>query len=380
MNDEFRVRVLQCWVPQYRVALYEGVARRYSGRVDICSEPSKNDSYSIFQISGANCDYTHPIKKVGPFFVMKGVSLKGLKRGDVIVIDGNVRNIALMWLSILAKSKGIGVVWWGLHVMPNQRECNAWIRAWVMKRLSTSILFYNETGREWGKRMGMNLSHIFVAGNAIDQMPIKAAIEYWSEDKLSSFRKQNKIEGKPLIVACSRLSDKVRLHEMIEAMAKPQLPSDLLLAVIGDGLLAQELKDKAISLGVNNRIIWLGTMHDQMEMAPWFLSAKLYVYPGPVGLGASHAMAYGVPCVLNDTHNSTEVEVFENGKTGKMFKEFDIDSLATTIADLLKDEATLKKMGAYGQQRVFKNYSMEAMINNFCSAVDDAHKQVIKRK
>lgn len=378
MKNEFRVRLFLYWVPQYRVALYEGVAKRYSGLVDVCSQPAKNDNYSVFHVRGVNCDYTHPIRQFGPFLAMKGVSLKGLKRGDVIVIDGNVRNISLMWLSLLARIKGIGVVWWSLHVMPNQREINARVRAWFMNRLSTSILFYNESGRDWGKRMGADLKHVFAAGNAIDQAPIKTALEYWTKDRLDAFKKEHKIEGRTLLIACSRLGKKVRLHEMLEAMTKPHLPNDLLLAVIGSGPLEKELKDKAVSLGVEDRVVWLGTMHDQIEMAPWFLSAKLYVYPGPVGLGASHAMAYALPCVLNDTHNSSEVEAFEDGKTGRMFKEFDIDSLASTIAGLLNDETALKQMGAYAQQRVFAKFSMETMIKNFCAAVDDAHNQVAK--
>jgi glycosyltransferase involved in cell wall biosynthesis len=89
-------------------------------------------------------------------------------------------------------------------------------------------------------------------------------------------------------------------------------------------------------------------------------------------MGILHAMAYGLPAVLNDTHNSTEAEAFENGKCGLMFREYDTKSLAQTICRLLSDADELKKMGRYAQERVFERYTMDNMVSNYCAAIEDA--------
>lgn len=377
MNN-FKIRIFQPLVPHYRVGLFAGIGKRYPGSVEICAPSQKSEFFKSLPVDGVVCDYKHPEIKFGPFYFMAGANLDGLTKGDVIVIEGNIRKLTFLMLAREARKKGIGVVWWGLHQMPGQRKFSENLRAWAMKRFADSILFYNKTGIEWMKNRGGNITHVFAVGNAIDQDPIKKELAIWTPEMLSEFQAKNGIENKRVILACSRLSDKVRLHEAIIAMADGAMPEDVELAIIGDGPLGDSLKALTKEKGVNDRVRFLGAMFDQHDMAPWFLSAKLFVYPGPVGLGILHALSYGLPAILNDTHNSTEAESFENGKTGRMFKEFDAKSLAVTIAGLLDDEGARAAMGKYAQERVFKYYTMAAMVNNWCEAIEDAHKQVCK--
>jgi len=374
----FNIRIFQPLVPHYRVGLFRGVGKRYAGRVELIAAERKVGYFVSQVIEEIRCDYHHDEIKVGPFYWMKGCSLDGLRRGDVVIIEGNIRKLAFLWVALCARLHGIGVVWWGLHKMPNQRGLSLWLRTCVMKHLATSILFYNKSGVEWYKSKNPGLPNAFAVGNAIDLDPIKKEISYWTEDRLKEFQDEKKVSAKRVVLACSRLTEKVRLHEAIRAMAEPSMPQDVVLAVIGEGPLREDLGQLAKDIGVDKKIMWLGPMYDQHEMAPWFLTAKLYVYPGPVGLGIIHALSYALPGVLNDTHNSTEAEVFENGKTGRMFAESSIESLAETIARMLDDECTCKRMGKYAQSKVFKYYTIDQMVNNWCAAVEQAHVQMVK--
>lgn len=370
----YKVRIFQPLVPHYRVGLFKGIGRQLPGRVEICAPENQGEYNKSIPVDGVLCDFCHPERKVGPFYIMKRATLKGMQRGDVVVIEGNIRKLSFLRIALQAKLRGIGVVWWGLHRMPDQKKLPEVVRVWIMKHLASSILFYNQTGVDWFKARGEDISRVFAVGNAIDQQPIKTELEYWTPNRLSAFSRANGLSSARVLLACTRLSDKVRLHEAIRAMAEPDMPQDVILAVIGDGPLREELMKLAKDTGVEKKIRWLGAMFDQHDMAPWFLSAKLFVYPGPVGLGVLHAMAYGLPAVLNDTHNSTEAEAFENGKCGLMFKEFDVADLAKTIQTLLNDERNTNLMGEYAQRRVFKYYTMDNMVRNYCAAIVAAHK------
>ena len=178
-------------------------------------------------------------------------------------------------------------------------------------------------------------------------------------------------------MTCSRIIEKQRLHEAIEALSKkPLAREDTFLVGIGDGPLKGDCQKLAERLGVSSRIRWLGAIFDERDMAPWFLSAKVFTYPGPVGLAILKALSYGLPAVLNDTHNSTEAEIMENGKTGLLFKEHDTEDLARTIDELMSDEERRDKMCEYSKKIAFENYSMDMMINNFSAAIEDAASQV----
>ena len=63
-------------------------------------------------------------------------------------------------------------------------------------------------------------------------------------------------------------------------------------------------------------IRWLGALYEQEVMAPWFLSAKVFVYPGYIGLSIMHAMGYGLPVITHDNmdNQSPEVAALRNGK------------------------------------------------------------------
>lgn len=264
--------------------------------------------------------------------------------------------------------------------MPEQKWITLKIRKWIMTRLADTVLFYNKVGIEWMRNEGDDISHVFATGNTINQAPIKEAIKHWTPDKLLDFKRNNNLIGKRIILSCSRIIEKQRLHEAIVALAQTPLNRpDTILVVIGDGPLKEACEGIAKKEGVSDRVRWLGAMYDEYEMAPWFLSARAFTYPGPVGLAILKALSYGLPVVINDTHNSTEAEIMENGKTGLLFKESDTYDLASTLNILMSDEARWKEMSAYSKKIAYENYSMEQMIDNFCAALEDAHEQAIRR-
>ena len=360
--SNIKIRIFQPIVPEYRVALFEGLGERYGENIEILAAENIGKDVSC-PLTKMRYDYSHSFKKIGPFVWQKGLSLKGLSKGDVIVVCGDIHQLSSLWIAWRAKCRGIKVVWWGHHKTATSTERGVKIRLAIARRLSDVMLAYTRTGIAYLEARGFAKGRVFATGNTIDQEPIKKAIAAW--DGVDRFK------GKKGLLCCSVLREKVKLDQVIRILADARL-KDVVLAVIGEGPMKAEYERIAAERGVTDRIIWLGATRDQMVMAPWFLSAKAFVYPGSVGLSILHSMSYGLPVIVhgNAEHQMPEFEVMEDGKTGLCFKENSTDDLLVQIVAIVSNETERQKMARYCQELAFNKYSMKQMIANFSEALN----------
>lgn len=374
MEKIFSIRIFQPIVPEYRVALFDGIGRKYGKRVDLWAAYRIGQDVSC-PLESISCDYSHLMCKWGPIVWQTGLSLKGLGNGDVVVVCGDVHQFSSLWLALCAKLKGVKVVWWGHHKTATSKPFGVWIRLRIAKLLSDVYLCYTETGKKWLKAHGFAKMPVFATGNTIDQAPIKAAMSKWDTQSIEAWKKEHGLSDKNLLLCCSVLRPKIRLDMAIRALAsKPLADRNTVLAVIGDGPAKEDCERLAEELGVTERVIWVGATRDQEVMAPWFLAARLFVYPGSIGLSILHAFSYGLPVVThgNVDHQMPEFEAMEDGKTGIVFKEGDLDDMVGKIAALLDVPSKLLEMSGYTKRLAYERYSMDNMVENYCEAIETA--------
>ena len=362
----FKIRIFQPIVPEYRVALFNGLGKRYAGRIDICAAEAMGKD-SSFPLSDMAYDYTHSFRRIGPFLWQKGLSLKGLSKGDVIVVCGDIHQLSSLWIALKAKLRGIKVVWWGHHTTAYANERKVGLRLWIARRLSDIYLCYTRTGISYLEKRGFVHGKVFATGNTIDQEPIKHA--------MCNYDGKDMFGGHPGILCCSVLREKVKLDLAIRALADDKL-KDVRLAVIGDGPKRDDYTRIAEEMGVADRIVWVGATRNQKQMAPWFLSAKAFVYPGAVGLSILHSMSYGLPVVVhgNVEHQMPEYEIMEDGRTGLCFHEDDVGDLAAKLDKIINDGELRCRMSLCCRALAYEKYSMNQMVANFSEAIEVAAK------
>lgn len=368
-----KVRIFQPIVPEYRKALFEDVGKRYGDDVEIWASEGAGQDAS-YALEHMRFDYGHPFKNFGPIRWQTRLSIKGLGKGDVIIICGDVHQFSSLWVALKARLRGIGVVWWGHHVSVGSKELGIRIRLFLTKFLSDVVLCYTKQGINWFAARGWK-KPVFATGNTINLGAVKAAIAAWTPDKLAAFQREQAIAGQELVVFCSVLRWKTHLEQLIEAIASGEIKHrGTRLVVIGDGEGRETWAKKAVEKGLGDRIIWVGALRDQMKIAPWFLSSKAYVYPGPIGLSIIHAFSYGLPVVCHDNpaHHGPEIEAMTAGTTGLVFKENDPADLARQIVDLLADDNRRQKMSRDVQELAYTRYGIESMVANYCEAVEKA--------
>ena len=361
----FKIRVFQPIVPEYRVALFDSLVSKYLGRIEVCASESLEKDVS-FELRKMPFDYAHPFRRIGPFLWQKGLSLKGLSKGDVIVVCGDIHQLSSLWIALKAKLYGIKVVWWGHHVSALANERNVRVRLWIAKRLSDVYLCYTDVGVKYLEQREFQRARVFATGNTIDLDAVERATKEWDGVR--------KFGDKKTLLFCGVLRDKVRVDVLLRAL---KILSDrvdnLYCIIIGGGVMESDWKKLAKELGVDSLVTWVGEVRGQDKLAPWFLSSDLFVYPGRIGLSLIHAFSFGLPVVLNDNerNHGPEYEAFHPGDNGWAFHENDEVDFARQIEVALQDP-DLRMKGIAGKEYVFKNYSMTRMIERTAEAIEAA--------
>ena len=153
------------------------------------------------------------------------------------------------------------------------------------------------------------------------------------------------------VVTASQLIGRKRLHELLQALAivRAEHP-ELRAAIAGRGPLADDLKDEARRLGLEDAVDFLGFVQDVESV---YARAKVFALPSQregLSIAMTEAMASGVPVVVTDIGEARDVVI--PGEGGFLFEVGDVDALATHISRLLSDEALWSRMSAAAVEAV----------------------------
>jgi glycosyltransferase involved in cell wall biosynthesis len=165
-------------------------------------------------------------------------------------------------------------------------------------------------------------------------------------------------EETPTILHVARLVEVKGAQYLIRAFARlaGQFPT-VDLAIVGDGPLKSSLQSLAKSLGLSDRVRFLGALPHAQVMG-WMRKAAMLVLPSVrtstgrvegLGMVLAEAAATGVPAIGSRVGGIPEG--IADGQTGFLVPEKDPQALAQRLADLLDDPALRLRMGA--QARAF---------------------------
>ncbi|MBN8553667.1 MAG: glycosyltransferase [Caulobacterales bacterium] len=150
----------------------------------------------------------------------------------------------------------------------------------------------------------------------------------------------------PLLLAMGRLHD-AKAHDVtLKALAR--IP-DAVLWIAGTGPLEGDLRELAHSLGVAERVRWLGWRSDAGAL---YRAADLVVFPSrfePLGNVVIQAWAYGKPVIA--ARAAGPGALIRDGEDGLLVPVDDPTALAEAIAHLLSDPAARQSLAANGLVR-----------------------------
>jgi L-malate glycosyltransferase len=128
--------------------------------------------------------------------------------------------------------------------------------------------------------------------------------------------------------------------------------------LVGGGSLAKTLRQEALSLGLENQIVFTGFVEN---VGPYLAAMDIFLFPSlEEGLGTSvlDAMAMGIPVVASQVGGIPELLV--SGQQGFLAKPGEVNAMVSHCLALLKDPLLRKQMGQEGVKRA-QFFSVERM-------------------
>lgn len=181
-----------------------------------------------------------------------------------------------------------------------------------------------------------------------------------------SIRPRHPSEEAPVILHVARLAAVKGTQYLLRAFATvAQRYDGAQLVIIGDGPLKRSLRSLAASLGVQDRVRFLGALA-HADVLAWMRKAAMLVLPGirtatgrveGLGLVLLEAAATGVPAIGSRLGGIPEGVM--DGRTGYLVPERDPAALAARIGELLDDPAKRYRMGAEGRALVERCFDIE---------------------
>jgi glycosyltransferase involved in cell wall biosynthesis len=189
------------------------------------------------------------------------------------------------------------------------------------------------------------------------------------------------LRGRKVLLTVGRLIErKGVVHFLTEIM--PRILAhrrDICYLIIGEGPQRELIETRIASLHLNDHVVLLGRVDDDTLHAAYHL-ADLFVMPNiPVqndiegfGLVALEAAAAGTYVVASRLDGIPEAIV--PGQNGTLLDPLDSEAFATTILELLDDDAGRKQKGLKAQKYVHDHYSWDIVAKRY----QGIFRQVIK--
>ncbi len=384
--DAPRVIFVQPTVPNYRVGFFRDLALFHPAPIEVlCSEHSPGSPGTVSAVAEYSVRSMHETKSLlkGRLFWQKGLRIpEEYGSGDVLVLNGNPRFLSNYPLWIRAKCRKMGVIWWGHGHTAGTPEWMDRIRRKIMQFADTIVLYTDKERLEY-QRLGLDSCHLFAANNTIDTGHVKRAIAAWSRDELDAFRDEHGLWDSRVALFCGRIEEKACLDLLFKALKSVlQTESSWILVIIGQGSRAEELSSEAEKIGIAERVKWVGACYDEYKLAPWFLSAFCFVYPGAIGLSLLHAFAYGLPVITHNNRDNhmPEFAALEEGKNGLIYDEGCSESLADTLKKIGGQPEFRNKLAANAARTMEEEYTLSAMVCRFSGAIENASRKALSKR
>ena len=158
---------------------------------------------------------------------------------------------------------------------------------------------------------------------------------------------------------------------LLEAMAR--CPGTLLL--VGGGPLEPALRQRAIALGIQDRVVFAGLVSDE-DLPAYYQASDVFVLPSiarteTFGVVQVEAMAAGLPVVSTDLPTGVPW-VNQHGVSGLVVPPADAGRLADAMGCLLRDPELRLRLGRNAAARAGDLFSRERMIAAFRDVVERA--------
>ena len=370
-----RVVLLYRFLPQYRVAFYEGLRQRLRDEgVDLQlvygdgdrDDRAKGDLVSIPWATPAK----NRIVGIGTTKMYWQPVLRHVRGADLVIVEQASRLLVNYLLLAGQRLGGAKVAFWG-HGRNFQAMAGHGVAEWIKRIVSTRAHWwfaYTARSAEIVGDLGFPSSRITVVENAIDTRALGRAVAAARGGEALDRLRALGLHGAALGIYVGGLYEEKRLPFLFEAaeLVRRRLPG-FELVVAGDGP-DRATVERAVAAHPWMRYVGPTFGHDKAVL---LAASKVLLMPGAVGLAVLDAFAAGLPLATTDVpFHGPEIEYLEPGTNGVLTPHRP-EAYANAVADVLEDEVLGARL-RHGALAAAGRYTIENMVDRFAVGVLDA--------
>lgn len=216
----------------------------------------------------------------------------------------------------------------------------------IFRRASAVVCLTKEDAKSVTRILG-DYSNVLIIPNGVD-------VELF---KPSSIKDSN------LITWVGRFVPEKGLVYLLKAMKRVIRDCcDARLVLIGDGPVKSNLISLSKEFGLDGNVFFLKAM-DRGEVARWLSKSSIFVFPSlreGLPMALLEAMSSGNAVIAADI--SGVRELIQSGRNGLLFPVGDVDTLASDIVRLLREDELRERLSENAVKTVRKDYSINVLL------------------
>ena len=342
-----KILIIYNYTFHYRKPFYNELAKHYDVTVMHSGEVSvgEKDLYK---------EVLTPVRRVGPFFIQKGVINEASDpKYDIVISLFDPRWIATLFVLLFKRSNKFHVLWgaWITESVIANR-----IRGYFLKRADANV-FYTYEGERGFDNLNISPKKMFVANNTLDV-----------GERIMSFTNSTKNR----ILFVGRLDARKENDVLLKAFAniKSQIPSEIMLTLIGSGSESKKLSELVTYLGIEKNVQMLGQINDTKILKDYYKEAIVSVSFGQAGLSVLQSMGYGVPFLTKTNAISGGEKSNIKHMINSIFCDDSQKSLEDKLIWLCNDIENARKLGENAYEYFGKYCTIQNMAQGFIDAIE----------
>ena len=221
---------------------------------------------------------------------------------------------------------------------------------------------------------GKNLKDLGFSGDYIVmENGVDMSVGQAPKEKIDEIKVENNIPNDiPVFLFVGRMKWYKGIKIILDALAAIKDEFDFRMALVGDGDDREEMQDYANEVGVANKCIFTGAIHDREVLRIWYSAADLFLFPSTYdtnGIVVREAVACSLASVL--VKGSCAAEGITDGENGILIDE-NPQSLAEALREICKNPEKTKILGNNAMQTLYISWeqSIDKAYERYCEVVN----------